>query len=126
VPSDPFIVLAHRLDDLTSPLEKVAQGDPTWAAGSQAAAEIAVDTLAGPWSSRPVQDSLLVTHAALIHAADHMRAISVTIRTDNIVVAPLTLLRPALEAIANAYYLSDPGITSRERVRRGMNAMLES
>jgi hypothetical protein len=126
MPSAPFTLLARRLDDLTRPLEKVARGDPTWAGHSQAAAEIAADSFAGAWSSRPVQESLLLAHGALIHATDHMRAISVTIRTDGIVVAPLTLLRPVLEAIAHAYYLSDPGITSRERVRRGMNAMLES
>lgn len=57
---------------------------------------------------------------------DHLTAIAAVVRTTGTVMAPLTLQRTQLIAAGWASYIADPSIEARERVRRTMNAYLES
>jgi hypothetical protein len=97
-----------------------------FAPGSPAAVECAQEPLADKWGERPARDANLSALLLVQAAVDHLRALATVLTTQGIIYAPATLARGAVEAAAQAFYLLDPHIDARERVRRHMNNLLAS
>jgi hypothetical protein len=73
----------------------------------------------------PVLQVFLGGQRSMVAAADHMLGLAACIEAEDVVLAPISLLRPIVVAVSMAYYLMDPGISMRERLRRGWNFELE-
>ena len=78
------------------------------------------------WSERPSQDAILNITLLGTSILDHMRALAQLIVTPRVVLTLATVSRGGLEAIAQANYLADPEIGTKERVRRHMNIRLNA
>jgi hypothetical protein len=74
----------------------------------------------------PLQTCVMLTGPLLSHAQDHLQAMAVLADAPQTVMASFSLLRSILSSAARVSYLLEPGVTARERLRRGMNLRLES
>ncbi len=107
--------LAKRADDFV--------GDG-WSDSSAAAASCKVEPYAGLWRDRPQREAALTPMYLMLHATDHLRGLAAALDEPDVVMAMLSLVRPALESIATGYYLIEPGTDSVERMRRAINVHL--
>lgn len=113
--------IVQAMDDL------VMGVGPKWKAGSRIATEAAEDPqYAGRWGTRPVQDATMAAISALALAEDHLAGMARLIEGPGAVTAPITLARTVLAASARAFWLLDPSIDGRERLRRALNLQLDS
>lgn len=74
----------------------------------------------------PVLHIQLRAHHSLIAAIDHLGGVAACIQAENVNLATMSLLRPTVVAAGVNYYLLDPDISLRERLRRGWNLELDS
>ncbi len=118
-----FVRMARHLTNLGYAAADLAEQGVV--GGSPAAIEADTDTFAGAWGSHPIREAYLLGGLLLAHAADHIRAVGSLLCTEGVLFSVLTLIRPTLEATAQARYLLAPDIDSRERVRRGQNMRLK-
>ncbi len=107
--------LARRVDDFV--------GDG-WTDDSPAAQRCRTEPAAGFWRDRPQRDASSTPPLLMLHSTDHFRAVAAAIDEPDVVMSMLSLIRPALESVATAYYLLDPGIAPAERLRRAINVEL--
>src|SRR4051812_31045715 len=90
-----------------------------WADGSTGLGESKLEpTLAGRWAQRPVHLATSLAGALLNHAEDHLRGMAQLTDQPHILMVPWTLVRPVLGSTSRAFYLLEPDISVRERVRR--------
>lgn len=76
----------------------------------------------GVWEPVPVDSALSQVGLLLTAAEDCMRSFArLVLHEDTSLFAHVTLTRAALEALALANYLSEPGVGAQERVRRSLN-----
>jgi hypothetical protein len=95
--------------------------------GSPAARDFAAEQrFADRHIGYPVLQVLLRAQQSMVAAADHMLGLAACIETEDVVLAPISLLRPIVVAVGMAFYVLDPEISLRERLRRGWNRELES
>jgi hypothetical protein len=80
--------------------------------------------LVGSWHSSPVLTALAVGSSALASGLDHLHALRVTLQSEGVVVAHVTLARAALEAFGRAWWVFDPSLDGRQRVARGLTELL--
>ncbi len=104
----------------------VSEREPMWSPDSPAEAECAQHTFRDSWGDQPVQAALLLNHVFLVHMQDHLLALAALFETPEVLLAPMSLTRPILTAAATSFYLLEPGIDVRERLRRGTNVQLAS
>jgi hypothetical protein len=74
----------------------------------------------------PVVHIQVRAHHSLVAALDHLGGVAACIEAENVALATMSLLRPIVVAAGTAYYMFDPSISVRERMRRGWNLELES
>ena len=95
--------------------------------GSQAAAEHEAES---QWADDNIPDPVfhmqVRAHHGLISAIDHLNGIAACIDAENVTLATMSLLRPTLVAAGTSYWVLDPDIALRERLRRGYNLELDS
>jgi hypothetical protein len=120
-------VLADEMDTLSEVIAWHLERHPTWTPTSQAQSELLSE---GLYSALPMQHPLVTVLLqplqALGQGADHFRATAAIIRTPYTLLSLLTVMRTAIVASGIAYYLADPRVDVRERVRRSLNVDLES
>lgn len=79
--------------------------------------------------TNPLRNSIVwgigLMNQALNTAIDHLHGIADSLESGRTIRAPLTLSRTVLEAAATGYFLSDPTVDSRERLRRSHNLRME-
>lgn len=116
-------LLAGAISDLCDAVDLLLQAGP--ANGSQAWTD------ARPWDrsplddlSRPGRETSLLPARQLAGAVDHLRGAAATLRAPRVLLAPHTLCRAAAESAALAYYLTDPKISTRDRVGRWLNTQV--
>jgi len=92
--------------------------------GSQAAEETEVaEDLADEWSENPLRQALDVAALQLAAAEDYLTAPSLLL-SHEVALSPFVMSRASLEASARGWHLRDPGISTKERVARGMTERL--
>ena len=114
-----------RLAHAMSPF--IGEHAPVWTPDSPAAAECATDAaFADSWGERPVQQVLVLAHTLLYHVQDHLMGLAHLCAAGDVVLAPLSLTRPLLTSCGRGHYLLAPDVPVLERLRRGMNLLLDS
>lgn len=123
---EPLIAAAVHLEAIAKELGRLARGpDPLARPGSRAATEADDRSFDDVWGTATV--ALLHEPAVrLTGASDHVAALAALTREPSVVLSIATLARPTLEQLAPLYWLYDPQIDVRERVRRRLNLRLES
>lgn len=124
--SDQFIDLANSVGEFARALRGLLAAYDFPAEGSPAATEAEGEPHAGEWSAHPGRDLHVTIRLATWSCADHLAALSVVLRERRLIPPLYTLARGAAEAAAIACYLAERGISSLERVRRGMNCNLQA
>lgn len=81
---------------------------------------------AGSWSRQPVDNLHMHSVGYLRRAEDHLRTIALAIPAPRILYSPLSLARVVAVSSGQCFYLLDPGVDTRERMRRGMNLHAQS
>jgi hypothetical protein len=94
--------------------------------GSIAAHEFEDSSHSDTWGTRSLLDAWLWSGVLRTHATDHFIGMAATIDAPDTVLSTVSLLRPALLALARSYYLTDTSLAPVERIRRSMNLRLES
>lgn len=74
----------------------------------------------------PVLHVQVRAHQSLAATIDHLGGVAACIQAENVALATISLLRPTVVAAGVNYYLLDPDISLRERLRRGWNLELDS
>lgn len=103
-------------------------GTPPPSVTSQAMVEISEQSsFLGAWDSVPI-DTALTHIALLLHAGeDAMKASAQLARSDDVALyAFQPVARFGLECFARAFWLCEPGVGTKERVRRSLNERLAS
>ncbi len=95
-----------------------------WMDGSPAQIESDPEELAGEWAEQPSREAWSTTRHAIASGLDHLEALARLLPSPGVVLALSTVSRGALEAFALAFYLSEPDMGQRERVRRWVNLRL--
>ncbi len=121
--SDPFADLARSLTSFSQSVASAMNGG-IWVEGSPAQVESDPEELAGDWAKQPSREVWSSTRHAIASGLDHLEALSHLLPSRGVVLSLSTVSRGALEAFALAFYLSEPGIGQRERVRRWANIRL--
>ncbi|MEU8717929.1 hypothetical protein [Streptomyces sp. NPDC048663] len=94
--------------------------------GSPAALELQADDLAGEWGACPVQDAYLGAIARVPAVMDHLDALGVLFASPGGLMASYTVARSVLDIATKSWFLLEPEVGARERVRRHMNYRLQS
>jgi hypothetical protein len=121
---DAFDALVRLLVDLSAALADLNAMPP--AEGSPAAAD---ETWAAPGPllhPTPALEASQFPRTLIAHAGDHLQGLGALLSAGGGVLAPFSLLRPALESASTAYYLLAPEIDTVERIRRWANVRLRS
>jgi hypothetical protein len=122
-----FAQLAREVRSLARILKDYLRETDIDVPGTVAAREFALEpSFANEEIPNPVTHVILRCQQALIPAADHMLGIAACIEAEDVVLATLSLIRPIVTASGIAYYLVDPELSLRERLRRGWNIELDS
>ncbi|GGZ44380.1 hypothetical protein GCM10010365_76020 [Streptomyces poonensis] len=97
------------------------------APGSPGAVELREDrVLAGEWGARPVHDAHLAAVSPVMAVMDHLDSLGLLFTSPGGLMTSHTVARGALDIATKPWFLLEPGIDTRERVRRYMNYRLES
>ena len=94
--------------------------------GSEAERLLLSRDLLGGGVREPGREMIYLPQQLLNHTTDHLGGLIAAVNADGVVYAAITLLRPILESTATAYWLLEPAIDDRERLRRWMNLRLAS
>ncbi|MCE9623741.1 MAG: hypothetical protein K8R99_15485 [Actinomycetia bacterium] len=98
------------------------------AAASEASDEItAQNDYAGVWDTHPIDTAYSHIGVLFTAAEDSMRAFtSIIVGLPTPIYAYVPITRAALECLALAHWLCEPGVGVKERVRRSLNERIES
>jgi hypothetical protein len=122
-----FRALARDLRTIVALLNDYLRDTDTDVPGTMAAAEHDDEpTYADDQVTDPVLHVQVRAHHSLIAAIDHLGGVAACIAAENVTLAAISLLRPTVVAAGVNYWLLDPGISLRERLRRGWNLELDS
>lgn len=122
-----WLLRANQLDHVAATVGAYSELDPSPWPDSISSRERAREQEFEPLPfEHPMAHVQLAPLQYLAVSQDHLTAIAAVVRTTGTVMAPLTLQRTQLIAAGWASYIADPSIEARERVRRTMNAYLES
>jgi len=121
--SDPFADLSRSITRFSEAVAS-AMSPGIWVDGSPAQLESDPEELVGEWAEQPSREVWSTTRHAIASGLDHLDALAHLLPTPGVVLSLSTVSRGALEAFALAFYLSEPGIGQRERVRRWVNLRL--
>lgn len=120
-----FLEAAHYLRRLAEELSAFPPEGQVAAPGSRASIEAADGSFDGPWG-RGTIELLHEPSARLILAIEYLRGLAALTEADRVTVGIVPMIRPALVTFGHLYYLFDPEIDVRERVRRRFNLRLAS
>lgn len=124
---DIYLRIADQLSLVASTLATYMQTDPKpWPECVAARERVREQEFAELPYEHPVAHAHVAPIQYLTSSQDHLLALAAALRTPDVVLAPLTLLRTQLVAAAFAIHLTDPAIDLRERIRRSLNADLQS
>ena len=122
-----FVQLAHEVRLISRLLNYYLRETDVDTPRSQAATEHAREAdFADARIADPVLHILVRAQHGLIAAVDHMLGLAACIEAEDVVLAPISLLRPIVTAAGTTYHLLAPDISLRERLRRGWNIELDS
>lgn len=123
--SDPFADLARSLEKTATDLSELINGyGGTYTPTSPAAKECSTEQYPGAWGQQPGHSGIVAAILSTAVCIDHIRATAILIDSRVAVASLHTVARGAVEAVSKAYYLTDPAIDQRERVRRSINMRL--
>lgn len=123
---DEMKVGARHLRALAALIDEHVRADVPFAQpGSVAAADLQDRSFDGPWG-HATHEVVHEVGAPLNAAADHLHAMAAVVLAPGTVLALSTLTRTVLETLARTCWLYEPGITTRERVRRVYSVRLVS
>ena len=88
--------------------------------------EAAGEPFAGGGGAQPARELMATIALASASCADYLTVTAKVLQARSGMYSLYTLARSALEAAAQAYYLTEPGIEPLERVRRHMNLDLRA
>lgn len=91
--------------------------------GSDAAADLRDTSYDGVWG-RPLFQYVHRVAPLVTSVHDHIRAVGALIVAERVVLAPMTVMRTALEGLSLMNWVYEPGITSEEKARRHVNLRL--
>jgi hypothetical protein len=95
--------------------------------GSPAVLELQQDDdLAGEWGARPVHDAHLAAISPTMAVMDHLDSLGLLLSSPGGLMASHTVARSVLDIATKPWFLLEPDIGVRERVRRYMNYRLLS
>jgi hypothetical protein len=118
--------IADKLEAVAAVVRQYVIADPApWPAAAAREKAQERDFSVLPFK-HPVTEAHLAPLQLMGVAQDHLVAMAAVIRAPFTVMALLTLLRTQIVATAWAWYLTDPHIDIRERVRRANNLQLQS
>lgn len=123
--SEPFIDAADKLRQLAFELSAYPPDGETATPGSQAAIDAQDRSFDGPWG-RGTFELLHEPASRLILAIEYLRALAALAEADRVTVGIVPMIRPALATFGHLYYLFEPEVGTRERVRRRFNLRLAS
>ncbi|MFJ6083209.1 hypothetical protein ACIQI8_17605 [Streptomyces sp. NPDC092369] len=124
---DPWAELARSLEGLHSAFADSYDAVHGFLDGSPASKECGRDAaLAGTWGDRPVRNANIAPLSPVLVMLDHLDTLSSVFRSPGGVTSSHTLTRAILDIAMGPWYLLEPGIGERERVRRYMNLQLQS
>jgi hypothetical protein len=125
VVSEGFADLAHSLKVFVDAGDVLPREG--YVEGSSAAQECEAETMSGEWGAWPTRDAWFFVGLVSGSGWEHLRSLAVLLNEHERVVRPLsTVARGAMEAFAQAFYVGEPDIEPRERVRRYTNIRLQS
>ncbi|MBB5109153.1 hypothetical protein [Streptomyces spectabilis] len=123
---DPWAELARSLDGLRSAFYSSLAASRGFLPDSPAEEECKRDALAGSWGAQPVRDANIAPLAAVSVVLDHLDSLGILFKSSGGITASHTIARAVLDIAIGPWFLLEPGIGERERVRRYMNLRLES
>ncbi|MFJ4361659.1 hypothetical protein ACIP25_35815 [Streptomyces massasporeus] len=124
---DPWAELARSLEGLHAAFADSYDSVHGFLDGSPASKECGQDSaLAGTWGDRPVRDANVAPLTPILVMLDHLDTLSSVFRSPGGTTSSHTLARAILDIAMGPWYLLEPGIGERERVRRYMNVRLQS
>lgn len=128
VTTDAWHVLSRSLQMLRKEFDNTYDRHNGLAApGSPGSVELCEDRgLAGEWGARPVHDAHLAAISPVIAVMDHLDSLGLLFTSPGGLMASHTVARGALDIATQPWFLLEPGIDARERVRRHMNYRLQS
>ncbi|MBB1256540.1 hypothetical protein H3146_24785 [Streptomyces sp. OF3] len=123
---DQWSQLASSLSGLRTAFDRSAQFPEAYLPDSPADRERQGDRLAGDWARRPAHSANITPLPAVFSVLDHLDSLGTLFRSAGGITTTYTVARAALDIATGPWYLLEPGIGSRERVRRYMNFRLQS
>lgn len=123
---DPWSELARSLEGLRSAFYASLAASRGFLPGSPADEECKRDTFAGSWGAHPVRDANIAPLTAVSAVLDHLDSLGVLFKSPGGITASHTIARAVLDIAIGPWFLLEPGIGERERVRRYMNLRLQS
>jgi len=122
--SDPIADLAGSVIAFAEAFRAVLTANQRPAPGSPAEQEAGGEPFAGDWGDYPSRDVFATAYLTVAACTDHLLGLASVIEGRNCAFAPYTVTRGAVEAAAIGCYLTEQGISARERLRRTMNYRL--
>lgn len=117
--------LSNQLDRIADNLERLLSEDRPYSDTSVAKAENDREAEFAPFGyQRPAVEAMTRIRQAMGFAHDHTVATAVILRTPSAIFSMLTVIRTLLVGASQAYYLTDPAIDFKERLRRNANLQL--
>lgn len=119
--SDAIADLTESLEDFCQALRSTInkhRGPLSGSPGDSAARE---ELFAGEWGRCPSADAAAGALLATASCRDHLLGAAAIMKARCGSMSLYTVIRGSAEAAATAFYLLDPGIDARERVRRSIN-----
>ncbi|MEU0214508.1 hypothetical protein ABZ281_05055 [Streptomyces sp. NPDC006265] len=123
---DPWAELARSLEGLRAAFDDSYGASHGFLPGSPASGECQRDTLAGSWGAHPVRDANITPLSSVFVMLDHLDSLATLFRSPGGITASHTIARAALDIAIGPWFLLEPEIGERERVRRYMNLRLQS
>ncbi|MFE5240447.1 MULTISPECIES: hypothetical protein [unclassified Streptomyces] len=124
--TDAWHLLSHSLRQLRSEFDDTyGRYNGIAVPGSPAELEPQYD-LAGEWGATPEQDAHLAAISPVMAVMDHLDGLAVLFTSPSGLMASHTVARSTLDIATKPWFLLEPEIGSRERVRRYMNYRLQS
>lgn len=122
MPDAEFTAMSDQLRSFAKGVNDLIQRRP--APDSLAAADRVDLRWNGLGASRPSLETALLPAIFLGSSADHLRGLAACLEAEGVLFSIISLIRPTLEATANAFYMLEAGTTPDERVRRWLNYRL--
>lgn len=99
--------------------------EPLWSEDSQAGREVAAARRLSSWHSHELHETQMLPFIMFNVIEDHLTGLAATLTAPRTVIAPVSLIRPVLEAASRCFYVMDPAVDVTERIRRGVNLRLQ-